>query len=214
MVALFQVENDIKEKFLPPGFKPMTLFDAIFLVEYPDSTIGPYNENLILLSCTYNNKPGMYVFNIYVTSDIALAAGREIWGYPKKLCDIKVSDIKDNKVYGSLTRMGVKFLETEIELTDKPPGMSIKGLIENLPIYNVKMFPDVEDPTKMAYRRVTETQLGFGEMYKNFGAKTNYIKTEFSKFDICHELIKDAKKDLGGFYLESDMTLPPGKLLE
>ena len=115
MVTLFQVDLELKRKYLPKEFEPLNMFDTIFIVEYPDSSIGPYNENLILLSCSYKKKPGLFVFNIYVTSDIALAAGREIWGYPKKLCKIELSDVQDNKVVGSLTRMGAKFLEVEVE---------------------------------------------------------------------------------------------------
>ena len=214
MVALFQVEKEYKKPFLPADFEPMDLFDAIFIVEYPDSTIGPYNENLILLSCMYKNKPGLFVFNIYVDSDIALTAGREIWGYPKKICQIDLSPVEDNKITGSLTRMGVKFLEAQIELTDRPTGMDIPKLIESLPIYNVKLIPNVDGGPTPALRQITETVLGFDAQHKNFGAKTNYIKTQFSEFDICDEIIKNAKKDLGGFYIEADMVLPPGRVLE
>ena len=214
MVALFQVEKEIKKQFLPPDFEPLDLFDAIFIVEYPNSTIGPYNENLILLSCMYKNKPGLFVFNIYVDSDIALTAGREIWGYPKKLCKIDLSPIENNTVTGSLTRMGVKFLDVQIELTDRPTGMDISKLIQSLPIYNVKLIPNVDGSSTPALRQITETILGFGQEYKNNGAKTIYIKSQLSEFDICDELLKNSKKDLGGFYIECDMTLPPGRILE
>lgn len=214
LVSLFQVERDFKKQFLPPEFEPLDLFDAIFIVEYPDSTIGPYNENLILLSCMYKNAPGLFVFNIYVDSDIALTAGREIWGYPKKICQIDLSQIENDRITGSLTRMGVKFLETQIELTDRPTGLDIPSLIQSMPIYNIKLIPNVDGGTIPALRQITSTVLGFGTQYRNNGAKTIYIKTEFSQFDICHEIIKNSKKDLGGFYIEADMTLPPGKLLE
>jgi len=214
MVALFQVDREFKKQFLPPEFEPLDLFDCVFIIEYPDSTIGPYNENLILLSCMYKNVPGLYVYNIYVDSDIALTAGREIWGYPKKICQIDLGDVKDNKISGSLTRMGVKFLEVEIELTDRPTGMDIPKLIETLPIYNVKLIPNVDGGATPALRQVTETILGFGAQHRNNGAKTMYIKSQFSEFDICHDILKDSKKDLGGFYIEADMTLPPGRVLE
>ena len=96
--VFFQCPTDIKEKALPPELDPDKGFDTIFIAEYPDTTIGPYNENLILLSCKYKKKLGNYVYNIYVDSEEALTAGREIWGYPKKLCEINLSPIKENKV--------------------------------------------------------------------------------------------------------------------
>ena len=214
MVSMFQCPADIKKKYLPEGFEPMDLFDAVFITEYPESTIGPYFENLILLYCTYKGNPGAYVFNIYVDSDIAMAAGREIWGYGKKMCDIKLSELKDNKIHGSLTRMGVTFLEVEAELGDKPPGMSIQGLIENLPLFNLKIIPDVAEPTKPALKQVTQTILGLDGVHKQLGGITNYLRTYSSKFDICDEVLKDANKTLGSFYIEADMALPPGIVLD
>lgn len=214
LIALFQIETEIKRRYLPSGFVPMNLFDAIFILEYPDSTIGPYNENLILLSCMYNKVPGLFVFNIYVTSDIAMAAGREIWGYGKKICNIELSEVQNNKVRGSLRRMGIKFLEAEIVLTDKPSGMSFKDLIGSMPIYNLKLIPNVDGSGKPALRQVTQTFLGIDDIHENFGAKTNYIKSYFSEYDICDEILRDAKKDLGGSYIVADMILPPGTVLE
>ncbi len=47
MVSMFQCPAELKKKYLPEGFEPMDLFDVAFITEYPDSTIGPYYENLI-----------------------------------------------------------------------------------------------------------------------------------------------------------------------
>ncbi len=213
LTALFQIDSVLKKKFLPVEFEPMDMFDAIFLIEYPDSTIGPYFENIVLLSCYYKDKPGFFVSNIYVDSDIALTAGREIWGYPKKICKIELSQTKNNKISGSLTRMGVKFLEVESELTNRPPGLDIKGLVGNMPIFNLKLIPNVDGSNKPALRQVTETILGIGKIHVNIGCKTTFIKSAVSKYDLCDEYLRNAKKDLGGFYLSADMTLPPGKVL-
>jgi len=214
IISMFQCPAELKKKYLPEDFEPMDLFDVAFITEYPDSTIGPYYENLILLYCSYKGDPGAYVFNIYVDSDIALAAGREIWGYPKKFCDMKLSELKDNKIQGSLTRMGITFLEIEAELGDRPPGIDIQRLIEILPIYNVKIIPDVADPTKPALRQVTKTILGIDAVHKQLGGTTTKFETKYSRFDICDEFIKESKKDLGSIYVEADMVLPPGIVLD
>lgn len=215
IIALFQCAPGVKEKYLPPEFIPIEYgFDTIFITEYPDSTIGPYNENLILLNCEYKGIPGSFVFNIYVDSDEALTAGREIWGYPKKMCDIKLSPVQDGKVRGTLTRKGITFLDVEINVLDKPPGMNPKGMMENMPLYNLKFIPDVQDNTKFALRQLTETNLKYESFHEKRGATTSYIKTEYSKYDICHEILKDANKNLGGFYVVCDQILPNGRILE
>lgn len=214
LFAFFQCPPEIKQQYLPPEFKAQRGSDVILIAEYPDSTIGPYNENVILLSCKYNRKPVMFVFNIYVTTDEALTAGREIWGYPKKLCDIYLSPIQDNKVRGNLTRKGTKFLDVEIDLNDAPSVVDVKSILGTYPVCNLKIIPDVADNSKPALRQLTATDMGCGETHQKFGANTNYIKTEYSQYDICHEILKDANKNLGGFYTETDMILPNGRLLE
>jgi len=127
------------------------------------------------------------VFNIYVNSEEALTAGREIYGYPKKMCDIKLSPIQDNKIRGTLTRKGITFLDIEVELKNKPPS-------------------------KPALRQLTETILSW-DIHKQIGGDTKYLKTKYSKFDICHEVLKDAIFNRGAIYVECDQTLPNGRPL-
>lgn len=219
IVLLFQCAPSVKQKYLPPELEAIEYgFDSIFISEYPDSTIGPYNENLILLNCNYKQQMGSFVFNIYVDSDEALTAGREIWGYPKKLCDIKLSPLIENNgkklIKGSLTRKGITFLELEAEILNNPPGMDPKGMVENMPLYNLKLIPDVADNSKPALRQLTQTDMKWNNLSIKAGAKTNYITSKYSKYDICHEILGDANKFLGGFYVECDQTLPNGKILE
>ena len=219
MVLLFQCAPGIKKKYLPPELEPIEYgFDSIFISEYPDSTVGPYNENLILLNCKYQGLMGSFVFNIYVDSDEALTAGREIWGYPKKLCDIKLSPVQDMDgkkiVQGSLTRKGITFLEVEAEVLNNPPGMDPKDMVENMPLFNLKLIPDVANNQKPALRQLTQTDMKWDNASTKLGLKTNYIKSSPSRYDICNEILKDANKVLGGFYVVCDQTLPNGKVLE
>lgn len=219
LILLFQCAHGVKEKFLPPELEPIEYgFDAIFFSDYPDSTVGPYFENLIILNCKYKDTIGAFVFNIYVTTDEALTAGREIWGYPKKICDIKLSPLEEKNgqkiVNASLTRKGITFLDVEAEVINKPPGMDPKGMIENMPLFNLKLIPDVADNTKFALRQLTQTNLSWDNFLINLGAKTNHITSKVSGYDICHEILKDANKQLGGFYIECDQILPNGILLE
>jgi len=215
IIILFQCALGIKKIYLPPELESNEQgFDVIFISEYPDSTLGPYHENLILLGCKYKRKMGSFVFNIYVDSDEALTAGREIWGYPKKLCEISLSAIKDNKIKGTLTRKGITFLDIETELIDEPLNIDPKVMMEGMPLYNLKLIPDVESNIIPALRQLTETRMKYEVFYKKLRLKTNHIKTIYSKYDICHEILKDAKKDLGGIYVECDQILPNGRILK
>ncbi|MHA1130799.1 MAG: acetoacetate decarboxylase family protein [Candidatus Helarchaeota archaeon] len=214
ILAVVQCKPGVKEKFLPPEFEPVEYgLDIVFITEYPESSLGPYNESLIMLYCSYKGNPGAFVFNIYVDSEEALTAGREIYGYPKKMCDIKLSPIQDNKVRGTLTRKGITFLDIEVELKKRAPGMNPSDMIANMPLYNLKLIPDVADNSKPVLRQLTETVLSWN-VHKQVGADINYLTTKYSKFDICHEVLKDTSINRGAFYVECDQTLPNGRLLE
>ena len=53
------------------------------------SNIGEYREAILLLNASYNGQKFLYIPNLFVTCEDPLIAGREIWGYGKKLADIE-----------------------------------------------------------------------------------------------------------------------------
>ncbi len=216
VIALFlQCAPNTKVHYLPSELKPIENgFDIFLILEYPDTSIGPYNEAVLLLSSTYKNKPGVFVFSIYVDDDVALTAGREIWGIPKKLAEINLSQIKKNKIKGRVIRRGTTLFDINVEILESEPGLSPKEMFEDLPFYNLKLIPDIADNTKPALRQLTETYLKIENVHEQNAALPNYFRSQQSQYDLSHEVLKDAVKDLGGFYAEYDFILPNGKILE
>lgn len=215
LALVFQCVPNMKKYYLPIELESIENgLDTLIILEYPETSIGPYNEAVLLLSCTYQNKPGVYVYSIYVDDDVALAAGREIWGIPKKIADITLSKIKKNKINGTAIRKGETIFEVSAEIMDTEPGLSPKDMFESLPFYNLKIIPDVADNTKPALRQLTETSIIIEKVHTQNGVLANYLKSRQSQYDISHEVLKDAVKDLGGFYAEYDWILPNGKILE
>jgi len=168
----------------------------------------------MLLNCKYKDIPGVYVFSIYVDDDVALTAGREIWGIPKKMAKIELSSIQNNKIKGKISRKGTILFDVEVEIKKEAPGMDPKAMFEALPFYNLKLIPDVANNTKPALRQITETVLKLGDIHIQNVAIPKYFNTNHSQYDITDEILKDATKDLGGFYVEYDFILPNGRVLE
>ena len=168
----------------------------------------------MLLNYRYKDIPGVYVFSIYVDDDVVLTAGREIWGIPKKMAKINLSKIKKNKINGTVTRKGKIIFDISAEIMDTEPGLNPKDMFESLPFYNLKFIPDVADNTKPALRQLTETSIKIEKVHTQNGALANYLKSQQSQYDLSHEVLKDAVRDLGGFYAEYDFILPNGKVLE
>ncbi|MHA2281494.1 MAG: acetoacetate decarboxylase family protein [Promethearchaeota archaeon] len=216
VVALFlQCAPKIKKYYLPPELEPIeNSLDMFLILEYPNTSIGPYNEAVLLLSSIYRKKPGVFVFSIYVDDDVALTAGREIWGIPKKLAEIYLSKIKKNKIKGTVVRKGATLFDINVEILESEPGLSPKKMFEDLPFYNLKIIPDIADNTRPALRQLTETYLKIEKVHEQKAAFPNDFRSNYSQNDISHEVIKEAVKDLGGFYAIYDSILPNGKILE
>jgi acetoacetate decarboxylase len=62
----------------------MALAEIVF-AKYPYSNVGAYLEVEQSIAVTYKGEPGAYAVRLHVTNDQAMAAGREIGGFPKKL---------------------------------------------------------------------------------------------------------------------------------
>jgi acetoacetate decarboxylase len=58
---------------------------GLVFASYPASNLGPYHEVVLYLDVKFNGRPLQYAAFLYVTTDSAMAAGREMGGYPKKI---------------------------------------------------------------------------------------------------------------------------------
>ncbi len=92
-------------------------FIALGFIEYTDSDLGAYNEMILsvpcipqgekqspmlwfnLLSSLKHRKVWQYVPQIYVTSTLSMAGGREIWGFPKEILHIKAKTNADDYAF-------------------------------------------------------------------------------------------------------------------
>jgi len=83
-----------------PGDTTGTLAGAqVVFARYGFSNVGSYNEVAQVISAQYTGTmpPGtnpnvMFAVRLHVTNDMAMAAGREIGGFPKKLAHIDVNE--------------------------------------------------------------------------------------------------------------------------
>lgn len=113
LVALFEADAAVvRRKLAPLGLSPALMRGraqvALVFFEYRKTSIGPYNEVGLATFCVRagNESPplaalemlrdprkrtvGSYIFDLPVTTAIANAAGRELWGYPKFVTEIPI----------------------------------------------------------------------------------------------------------------------------
>jgi len=66
-----------------------TIF-TIAIADYEDTDLGAYQEVGMVFVVTGPRGRGIYIHHLPVNQEFTLAAGREIWGYPKFRADISV----------------------------------------------------------------------------------------------------------------------------
>ena len=105
--AMVSVDDGATRRLLAPtGLQPVTWRPgraacALVFVDYVDGDLGPYNEFGVCFLVNHH-RPGAgasgmravlrgevcaYIHRLPVDGDFTLAAGREIWGFPKTLAD-------------------------------------------------------------------------------------------------------------------------------
>jgi acetoacetate decarboxylase len=180
---------------------------TLVFAEYPWSTLGPYNEVAQALKCTYRGKPVYYAVRLHVTADSAMAAGREIAGFPKKMADIAF-------------KRGDLYLST----IERPPGLRLCSanfkpmqpasvpLPWTLPFVCLRLIPTPEDSPTPSLAQLVGTRWVFtsGELWSGPGT---FQYTGASDLDPYHKL--PLRKLVASMLFMGEMQVAaPGQILE
>jgi len=106
--------------FLPPEFELLGDVCEVFVMQAPDAgALGSYDEAGLVIPVRYDGTDGAHVSLEYVTTDDALCAGREIWGYPKKLAAVTFDEGQDRSVRGHVSRRGQTLIDVQFTPADR-----------------------------------------------------------------------------------------------
>lgn len=152
LTVFWETRPEIVSLLLPapllPTRRPLAM---AFVANYPKTSFDvTYRESALFLGAQFDGQEGFYCLSMPVTNDMAMAAGREIFGYPKKMAEISLSR-DGQRMTGWTERRGVRFLELRAELdgtTNEPDAMELFALLGARPgctassvSYNFKHFP-------------------------------------------------------------------------
>ena len=97
MVITYETDPEVIRAQLPeplePADQPLVAYEWI---KMPDSSgFGDYTESGLVIPCRYQGEEMSFVSQMYLDDDPPIAAGREIWGFPKKYAHPKLEIVKD-----------------------------------------------------------------------------------------------------------------------
>lgn len=148
IVIAYEADRANVESLLPPGVHPAD--DVPVCIAWgrwiPFSSFGPYREAYIMVRVTVDGETYLYQPFIFTDNEIPLVAGREIWGYAKKLA------VMERSSGGS----GQPFGEQMLFTTERPRGQRIMTMsiicdaladpasLENLSPLSLRLIPNCE----------------------------------------------------------------------
>lgn len=204
----YETDEDAVLDILPEGLElSEPAIGTVLIRRYPFSTLGPYEEAILIVGCTFQGKPSSYIPHIVVNSDIPMAAGREIWGYPKKFAHITLEKDGD-LIVGTMERPKGNRICTGVVRPEKPLPIMETAKIPGLS-FRVIPSPDGSIKPSLAELIATPTET------TNVDAYTGAGFLEFnsaSSIDPWHKLA--VKKMLSSVYRRFDMVLHPGKVVK
>jgi acetoacetate decarboxylase len=124
---------------------PFDYVDDLFVVSVTDFSNCdkvPYYDAAIVMPVRFGDLEGGYYAFEYEDDDRAIAAGRELWGYPKKYAAISLERDTD-LVRGVALRHGTTIMEVEVPLEF---GVKAPSKPTVLPHLNLKTVPAPDGP--------------------------------------------------------------------
>jgi acetoacetate decarboxylase len=121
-------------------------------IKMPDSSgFGDYTESGVVIPCSWRGKPCNFVAQMYLDCDPPIAAGREIWGFPKKYAlpkmQVNVDTLTGTLEYsGTQVAMGTMAYKWESHARDL--GKTEAALTKMQ--VNLKLIPDVDGKPAIA----------------------------------------------------------------
>jgi acetoacetate decarboxylase len=175
--------------------------------EYPWTTFGPYNEAILSLLVEHKGRPMNYIMHIAVTTEPPMLAGREIWGFPKKLAQIEFKNEHD-MIYGTLERPAGIRLASAIVRAERPAE---NGHSAAPPPVSMRLIPSAEENGRPSCAEIIETltEVRVIEAWTGVGS---IAFAESSRLDPWNRL--PVKRVIQASYMLSDMTLGFGKVID
>src|SRR5438128_9805922 len=104
MIITYETDPDIIRQQLPEPLEPIDLPIVHYeWIKMPDSSgFGDYTESGMVIPCRFKGEEVNFVSQMYLDDDPPIAAGREIWGFPKKYAQPKLEIVHDT-LTGTLT---------------------------------------------------------------------------------------------------------------
>jgi acetoacetate decarboxylase len=207
MTVEFKTDPRVLRELVPPQLTPNK--DAKVFVASSDflcTGFGRYYEAHVYTHATFKRRLVNFSIYLVLDSDVAIGAGREIWGFPKKYGRLTL-DMKDDVVRTTVERGGCTIIDAAVHLAELGTEEDLGGTPEwiahrFIPNVSLSAPPDIDQLTS-----TTVTNVVTHDVYK--GAAT----LAFGSSPADRLEVIPIKQVTGGFYFDYQFTLGDGEVV-
>lgn len=208
LLCVYRTRRQILDQLVP---SPLIASDEnvvyAWVNNFPTINLGTYNEAIVSIPMELNGRKGQYIAYIYLDSDAAIAAGREIWGFPKKMSRVCFSS-QGELLTGSVERAGIEIMRVSVARTKPAQVDALGGLSQ--PFYNMKLIPSVEEGAPPAMRQLTATTLQNVQVRM---VVQGHAAVEYRPSPSDPLYLMEPTETIGGYYCELDFDLGYGEVV-
>lgn len=139
VMAIWETDPEVIAAVLPPPLVPADRPLVRVNISACDINGHPLGAGAVAVRCKHGDIEGDYTLTMPMTTERAVIGGREVFGEPKKLADVKVERDGDD-VVATVRRLGVTYVEVRgtvaEELETPAPRRTLSFYYKFLPAVN------------------------------------------------------------------------------
>jgi acetoacetate decarboxylase len=214
--ASYEADGGSVRSLLPPGVEPDSEppICQLWVCDYPSTSFGPYLEAFIMVRVRLGGERYWYQPVIFTNREPALAAGREIWGFAKKLADMSWREQAEQIVF-TIERPRGKRIATFTLTRDRIAAVEE---IEGLPVLSLRYLPPSDPKRPPAAAELVRLDV-IGAMHESPGlgkllwaGRPSVTMDSPSTVDPWYLLAP--RRILAGYVQTTDFTLPLGTVVK
>ena len=209
LIGVWRARQSVLERVLPAPLELTPEHQVISTVcDYPHVTgLGGYHASALFIRARFEDIEGAFCCHCYMDNDAAVAAGREIWGFPKKLARVQLLE-SGEIMRGTVERGNLRIMSFSMNLLREAQAEELPPLGN---LFNLKLIPspekgappEVHELTLIQYKRFTTHLIVGGEATVEF---------EQSPSDPLH-IFGPLDERVEAYYVKQDVELPLGKVI-
>jgi acetoacetate decarboxylase len=210
-IVAYESDREAIREAVPEPLEPVP--EGVVYYEWirmPDSSgFGDYTESGVVIPCTFKGTPCNFVAQMYLNDDPPIAAGREIWGFPKKYAEPKLT-VETDTLTGTLHYANERVAMGTMAYKHEPHVRDINKTYEALQKLqvNLKIIPGVDGKPEIAQLvgyNLTDITVK--------GSWTGPARLHLVPHVNAPVADLPVRRIIGGRHFIADLTLPYGRVL-